>query len=64
MGWEFKMMIFSNDWINWLWNNFSMVIVAFPSIIAFGLKLIAIFHPKIPSDKIIDLFKQYWPKEK
>ena len=54
----------SNDWITWIWTTFSMVIVAVPSLVIFTLKLVAIFHPNIPTDKVIDLFKEYWPKGK
>ena len=54
----------SNDWCVWIWNNYSIVITAIPTVIGFGLKLVAIFNPNTPSDKIIDLVKQYWPAGK
>jgi len=57
-------MIFSNEWMKWVWDNYSIAIIVFPSVVAFGLKLMAVFNPRIPSDRIIDLFKQYWPKGK
>jgi len=57
-------MFLSNEWMKWVWDNFSIAIVAFPTVVTFGLKLVAIFHPSIPSDKIIDVFKQFWPKGK
>ena len=55
------MRVLSNEWVIWLWNTYSMAILAVPSVVTFGAKLLAIFHPDIPSDKITDLVKQYWP---
>jgi len=54
-------LMFSNDWCIWFWNTYSMAILAVPSGVAFLLKLIAIYHPDVQSDKVIDLVKQYWP---
>lgn len=51
----------SNDWCIWAWNTYSMAILAVPSIVTFIMKLVAIIHPDVPSDKVIDLVKQYWP---
>jgi hypothetical protein len=49
--------ILTNDWLNFVMSNYSGIIaIAVPAII-FILKLAAIIHPGIPSDKIIDLIK-------
>jgi hypothetical protein len=58
------MTILSNDWWAFVWNTYSMTIVGIPSAITFILKLIAIFHPKVPTDAISGLFKEYWPVKK
>ncbi len=54
-------LLFSNDWCVWAWSQYSVAILAVPSLVAFALKLVAIFHPDVPSDKINDLIKTYWP---
>ena len=54
----------SNNWMSWFFSTYSIVIMAAPSVIAFTLKLVAMFNPSVPSDKIIDLIKEYWPKGK
>ena len=56
--------LFSDTWWVWVWNNFSMSILGFPVLIAFILKLIAIYIPTVKGDKIIDLISEYWPKGK
>ena len=56
--------IFSNNWWYWVWNTYSMSILGFPMLTGFVLKFIAIFHPNVPSDAIIDLMKTAWPTEK
>jgi hypothetical protein len=38
-----------------------MSILGFPILVSALLQLIAIFHPNVPSDKIVDLIKHYWP---
>jgi len=57
------MTFLSNDWMVWLWNTYSMVILCVPSAVAFILKMVALWNPNIPSDKVIDLLKEYWPKK-
>jgi len=54
----------SNDWMSWVFSTYSLAIMAVPSVVAFILKLIALFNPAVQSDKIIDLIKEYWPKGK
>lgn len=54
----------TNDWFDWFWTTYSMLIASIPVIIAFLLKLIAIFHPDIKSDKIIELLQSFWPQKK
>lgn len=56
-------MLFDNDWFNWFLSNFSIAIASVPIVAGFLLKLLAIFHPAVPSDKIIDLVNQYWRKK-
>ena len=58
------MAFLSNDWWSWFLSNYSMTLAAIPTVIAFSLKLVAIFHPKVPSDKILDLIQSYWPVPK
>jgi hypothetical protein len=55
------MIILSNDWLIWVWKTFSMAIIAIPSVIIFITKLVAIFNPNVPSNKICDLFQKSWP---
>lgn len=54
----------SNEWMIWFWNTYNMALMLVPSVAAFILKLVALFNPRIPSDKVIDLIKEYWPKGK
>lgn len=56
-------LLFSNNWWTWVWNTYNMSILGFPIAIGFVLKLLAVFNPNIPSDQVIDVFKQYWPKK-
>lgn len=53
-------MLFDNNWFNWFLSNFSIAIASVPIISGFLLKLLAIFNPNVPSDKIIDLVNHYW----
>ena len=57
-------MFLTNDWWVWVWNHYSMSIIGFPTVIGFLLKLFAIFNPKVPTNAIMDLFKEYWPTGK
>lgn len=54
----------SNDWFAWFLSQYSVLLMLIPSAVAFLLKLAAIFHPAVPSGKIIELIQQYWPREK
>lgn len=54
----------NNAWWSWFWSEYSMTVIAVPTVVAFVLKLIAIYHPGIKSDQIIDVFKTYWPVKK
>ncbi len=58
------MMILSNEWWTWVWATYNYSILGFPVVISFVLKLIAVFNPNVPSDKIIELINVYWPKGK
>lgn len=56
--------VLNNAWWVWFWNNYSMSILGIPTAITFILKGVAIFHPGIPTDKVRDLFKEFWPTGK
>jgi hypothetical protein len=56
------MTVLSNNWFNWLVSNYSILIGLIPVSVIFILKLIAIFHPGIPSDKIVDLIQNTMSK--
>jgi len=58
------MLFLSNDWMVWFWREYSVAIIAFPTIISFLFKLVAIYHPKVQSNKVVELIEQYWPKKK
>jgi hypothetical protein len=61
-AWHWLTTVFlTNAWWGWVWQNYSVSIAGFPVFAALMLKLAAIVHPGIPSDKIIDLITQYWP---
>jgi len=51
--------LLTNDWFNWVFSTYSVLLGLIPTVIGFILKLLAVFHPDIPSDKIIDLIKSY-----
>lgn len=55
------MWIISNEGLIWTYNNYSILITALPVVIIFILKLVAIINPRVHTDKIIDLVKEYWP---
>jgi hypothetical protein len=55
-------MILSNEWWQAVWDTYNYSILGFPVVLTFALKVIAIYHPMIQSDKIVDLLKEYWPK--
>lgn len=52
-----------NNWINWFMSNYSGALAIAPLIAGFMLKLIAIWHPEVPSDKICDLIEKTWRKK-
>lgn len=54
----------TNDWWVYVWENYSLTILGVPIFFSFFLKLLAVFNPNVPSDKIIELFEDYWPKGK
>jgi|ADurb_Total_1213_FD_contig_81_311826_length_441_multi_2_in_0_out_0_2 hypothetical protein len=54
----------NNAWWAWFWTNYSMTVIAIPTVVAFVLKLIAIYNPNVKSDQVIDVFKTYWPVDK
>jgi len=57
-------MDFTNEGIANFFSTYSMLLGLLPMVITFILKLVAIFHPKVPGDKIIELIQSYWPEKK
>ena len=55
--------LLSNDWFNWLFSTYSIGFGLVPVVLTFILKFIAIFHPGVPSDKIIDLIQNTFKKK-
>ena len=55
------MSLFSNEWFTWFFSTYSMLLGFLPLVIGFLLKLFAIVHPGIPTDKITELIQSYWP---
>jgi hypothetical protein len=57
-------MDFTNDGIANFFSTYSILLGLLPMVVTFVLKLVAIFSPKVPSDKIIELIQGYWPEKK
>lgn len=55
--------LFTNNWFNWILSTYSIGLGLLPVVVTFVLKLIAIFHPGVPSDKIVDLIQSTLKKE-
>lgn len=55
------MLFLSNDWLLWFYKQYSLATIAFPLVVIFFLKLLAIIRPTVPTNKIIDLIKDSWP---
>lgn len=53
-------MFLDNDWFNWFLSSYSICLTFIPVILTFFVKLVAIFHPRVPSDRIVDLIHEYW----
>jgi hypothetical protein len=58
------MIVLSDAWWFWVWQNFSMSILGFPLVVSFLLKLIAIYNPNFKGKDIADLMEHYWPTKK
>ncbi len=54
----------NNAWWSWFWSQYSMTVIAVPTVVAFVLKLLAIYNPNIKSNEINEVFKEYWPVNK
>jgi hypothetical protein len=52
---------FTNQWWALIASNYTVTIGIIGAIVCFSVNFLAIIDPKIPSNKIIDLFKSYWP---
>lgn len=50
--------LFTDDWWKFIANNYSYVFKTIPLFVYGILKLFAIRHPNVPSDKIIEWIKQ------
>lgn len=57
------MLFLSNDWVLWFWREYSMVIVAIPSVITGALKIIAVLTPSVKTDKIRELIENWSSKK-
>jgi uncharacterized protein (UPF0216 family) len=53
--------MFTNSWWAEIASNYTVMIGIISGVICFIVKFLAIIDPKIPSERIIDLFKSYWP---
>lgn len=53
------MMIFDNNWFRYVAENYSIAIALVPTVVAFLVKLAAVYHPNVPSDKILDLIREF-----
>ncbi len=53
----------NNNWWAWFWTNYSMTVIAIPTVVAFILKLIAIYNPNIKTNEIAEVFEKYWVKK-
>jgi hypothetical protein len=58
----FSPQIFTNAWCDWFMTNYSTILTAIPLAIAAVLKLIAIFHPEITSNSLVDLVQSWFKK--
>ena len=47
--------IFDNSWFLAVWTNFSILLLMVPSVIGAVLKLIAVIHPSVPTNAIMEL---------
>jgi hypothetical protein len=56
--------IFTNDWVNFVMSNYSGIFALIPVILTAILKLIAIFDPDVPSDKINDWIQETFYSKK
>ena len=55
--------LFSNNWFTWFFSTYSIGLGLAPIVVVFVLKMIAIFHPGIPTDKIVDLIQSTFIKK-
>ena len=54
-----------NKWLIDVWQNYNLwVTVVIPAVAGIILKVIAIIHPGVKTDKIIDLIKDSLPVKK
>jgi hypothetical protein len=59
MDWTFYL---DDKWWLWLWHNFSFTMLMIPGIIAAILKIIAMRHPGVPCDGIMELIRVIFTK--
>lgn len=52
----------SDQWWMWVWHNFSFTMIMIPGIAAAVLKIIAVRHPNVPCDGIMELFRVIFTK--
>lgn len=56
--------ILSDEWVKWVASNYSLLIVGIPVFLTALVKLLAIIHPNVPSDKILDWIKETFTAQK
>ena len=49
--------LFSNDWVAWIFSAYSLFMMWLVSVVGALLKIIAIRHPGVPTNAIMDLIK-------
>lgn len=57
------MLILSDEWWKWVISNYGYTIAAIPIVITVILKLIAIWNPNAPTDKVREVLGLLWKKE-
>lgn len=49
--------MFTNEWYEWIFNNYLLFFAHVSAIFYAALKIWAYRHPEVPTDKILDLVK-------
>jgi hypothetical protein len=57
------MYFLSDEWWKWVITNYGYTIAAIPIVITVILKLVAIWNPNAPTDKVREVLGLLWKKE-